>query len=234
MQSYLRRNLYKPIYILGYKNEDEIDEQAHKLWHELYPDYRDPKNRLKVEIELEKSLDLKPGSITIFCPDKKMNMKRFEALVHPRPDSDIKYLRYILDTNRREEMNVIENRFEQLWKFQVFVDPEQINPSNEFDLQTIELSGRCEELFGFSNEIGKFKVKITPDDIIKDYLIKQWDKEHSNMLIPLEIARDVKINIRYRPTTGIKPEDYYRELIKNRVTSYYMTFGHFNFHNGLN
>lgn len=221
-RSYARRNLFKPIYKIGYKKEDETDTQALKLWNELYPYYRDPKNRLEKENYLETAVGLNPGSISIFCPDKHMNLKKFEALVHPRPDSDIKSLRHILDASRRYEMSVIENRFELLWKFEVFVDAEQVNPLDKFDSSAIELSKECENVFGFSNELNNLKVQLTDDEIIIKRLIKDWDIKNPKMMIPLKIVEEIKVSSRRSPQTrDISIEDYYRGLIENKVISYY-------------
>lgn len=151
-----------------------------------------------------------------------MNLKKFEALVHPRPDSDIKSLRHILDASRRYEMSVIENRFELLWKFEVFVDAEQVNPLDKFDSSAIELGKECENVFGFSNELNNLKVQLTDDEIIIKRLIKDWDLNNPKMMIPLKIVEEIKVSSRRSPQTrDISIEDYYRGLIENKVISYY-------------
>lgn len=224
-QSYAKRNLYKPLYMIGYKKEDEADTLALRLWNTLYPTYKNPEDRLKAEVYLEEGVGLNPGSISVFCPDKHMNLKKFEALVHPRPDSNIKYLRHILDASRRAEMSVIENRFELLWKFQVFVDPEQVNPSDENDPLVIDLNRQCIDLFGFSNEMKwekELAKELITDEIIINRLTKEWDKENPKMMIPLKIVEEIKATrIREPSPTIISLDDYYRELIKKKVTSYY-------------
>ena len=68
MLSYTRRNLYKPIYTINFKAGDEGSDQTKKLWDEIYPKYRDPKERTKTEVYLEKRMALESGSISIFCP----------------------------------------------------------------------------------------------------------------------------------------------------------------------
>lgn len=224
-QSYAKRNLYKPIYMIGSKKEDETDTLALRLWNTLYPRFRNPDNRLEAEVYLEEGAALNPGSISIFCPDKHMNTKKFQALVHPRPDSDIKYLRHILDASRRAEMSVIENRFELLWKFQVFVDPEQVNPFDKNAPAVIDINRMCIDLFGFSNEM-KWEKELTKelitDEIIIDRLIKEWDKKNPKMNITRKIIEDIKTSSRRAPPTKtISNEDYYRKLIEDKVTSYY-------------
>jgi HD superfamily phosphohydrolase len=223
---YTRRNLYKPIYMISFKKEDEKSNQSIELWDELYPKYRDPKNRSKTEVYLEKVMGLDPGSVSIFCPDKQMNLKKFEALVHLRPSSDIKYLRHILDPSRKDEMRVIENRFELLWKFIVFIDPKQINPLDKFDTDVIKLNDICQKCFGFTNEIDS-KPKFIKENFLIDQLAAEWDKDNPDMLIPQKIIEGIKVggDISRRPPEmkGRSNEDVLRELIEDEVTSFYKT-----------
>lgn len=224
--NYIQRNLYKKVYVINFKAGDERSDQTIKLWDELYPKYRDPKKRSHAEVELETIMGLKPGSVSIFCPDKNMNLKKFEALVHPRPESDIKPLRHILDPSRKEEMSVIENRFELLWKFIVFVDSKQIDPSNQFDINAIKLSEICEKYFGFSNEISNLKSKLNKDEFMIERLATEWDEENPEMPMPHKLIKEIKTSSRRPPKMeGENIENFYKEYIKDKVTSFYKNRG---------
>ncbi len=57
----------------------------------------------------------------------------------------------ILDSNRRKEMDAINERFNQLWHLQVLVDPDALNVSDHAREDVQNFSAICEELIGFPN-----------------------------------------------------------------------------------
>lgn len=75
MEAYEQRRLYQPIYQINYmiRTEENLDSQ--KLWGDIYPKFRIPGERRKIEEELEQAAALPPGAIVIYCPDKDMNTK---------------------------------------------------------------------------------------------------------------------------------------------------------------
>lgn len=152
LSAYEERRLFKPIYQIGYIKEEETEESL-SLWKRLYPKYRAPTVRRELEEDIEYVADLPPGSIAVYCPHKGMNVKSFEMLVHSQPEGNVKRLGRILDDNRLKEMQAINERFERLWKLQVFVDPEILDPSQVSNGEVQDLSALCEEFIGFPNGI---------------------------------------------------------------------------------
>ncbi|MGA7678230.1 MAG: hypothetical protein WCA51_07640 [Dehalococcoidia bacterium] len=148
---YKARQLYKLAYEIKYHPRQDEGRESLMLHDEWYPLYRKPKWRQEKEAEIENIAGLPEGSVVIYCPELGMNLKQFEMLVQNRPDSEIKPLKDILDLTRQKEMTAINERFEQLWKLQIFVDPEVIDaatPSRKLD----NFSKICEEIMGFPNQ----------------------------------------------------------------------------------
>jgi HD superfamily phosphohydrolase len=157
VESYTRRNLFKPIYKLEYREKEERNRDTVKLWEQIYAVYRNPKARRDAEIKIEEEMGLPPGSIAIYCPEAGMNTKEFEALVQPASASSVKLLRNFLDPLRKQEMEVIDKYFHRLWVFVVLVDPERRDPSEVGNPEVRLLSGFCEDYFDLPNDIEALK-----------------------------------------------------------------------------
>ncbi len=125
----------------------------------MYNNARNPTWRLEKEQQLERYSGLDPGTVVIYCPDRHMNMKEFDMLVQSHPDGDVKKLKDILDPNRRKEMDAINERFNQLWHLQVFVDPNALDVSDRAREDVQNFSAICEELIGFPNDIPELQRK---------------------------------------------------------------------------
>lgn len=178
ISAYQDRRLYKSVFNIDYIPKTE-EPQSQKLWNDIYPKYRDPNYRKQREEEIEYLAKLPPGSIAIYCPDQKMNLKEFEMLVHNHPKGDVKYLTNILDTNRKQEMEVINNRFAQLWKLQIFVAPEVLDVTQVSTTEVQNLNAICESIVAFPNSI--LELQRTGKQLqlqIADRVIDEWEKEH--------------------------------------------------------
>lgn len=232
LNSYMRRNLYKPIYKISYIEEEDTNIQSKILWRTIYAKYRNRNERIKIETELEKKFELKPGSVSIYCPDKKMNRKLFKALIHlvkdyhQMEDSEVKQFRDISDISIRKEIEIIENKFKSLWSFSVFVDSEQkINPLDICNPEVLEFSQLCEDIFNLPNELTiSDKSHTEIDDIFRETLIdrkaREWDEIHPDLAIPFGIVNELKASAG-RPPDKTDEDKYIENQIEAKVTAFY-------------
>jgi len=154
--------------------------------------FRDPRWRRSVEEKLERYHDLPPGSICVYCPDRKMNLKEFEMLVQSQPNGEIKKLAHILDRGWKTEMEAINQRFAPLWSLFVFVDPAALDASAINNPRVRNLSAACETLFGFPNDI--------------------LELQHTGRPIREQIA-DRVVRDHQKRTGAAVPHDVYEELV---------------------
>ena len=232
LNSYMRRNLFKPIYNIPYIEEEDTNIQSQILWRTIYAKYRNRNERIKIETELEKKFELKPGSVSIYCPDKKMNRKLFKALIHLvkdshlMEDSEVKQFRDISDISIRKEIEIIENKFKSLWNFSVFVDSEQkINPLNINDPDVLEFSQLCEDIFKLPNELNiSDKTHTESEDIFRKILIdrkaRQWDENNPDLAIPFKIVNELKTAAGRPPDTSDE-DKYIEHQIEKKVKEFY-------------
>ena len=186
---YKARKLYKVAYEIRYRPRADEDEESLTLYDELYPNYRKPSWRTEKEREIEEIAALPKGSVVIYCPELGMNLKQFEMLVQNHPDGEIKPLKDILDLTRQKEMEAINERFEQLWKLQILVNPDVLDVSTPSD-QLYDLNKICEEIMGFSNERADLdlKGKGRPiDDQVALRVMKEYQEEHSGIQVAVDM-----------------------------------------------
>ncbi len=177
LEAYMSRRLYKPIYRIGYREERDSDAESAKLWSQ-YDQFRDPKWRAGVEQKLETYANLPPGSVTAYCPDRRMNLKEFEMLVQTHPGAEVKKLENILDRSWKTEMEAINQRFEPLWSLLVFVDPDALDPSLINDPRVQDFSALCETLFDFPNDMLELRHKGSPlREQIATRVIREFEEE---------------------------------------------------------
>jgi HD superfamily phosphohydrolase len=229
IKAYCQRNLYKTIYQISFKNESEESTKIRHFWDQTYMFYREPQNRLEAEIHLEEAFNLNPGSVSIYCPDKKMNLKRFKALVHTAADQEkIKHLSDILDSNRKAEMKVIEDKFELLWKLQVFVDPKQLNPKDKGNLKRAEFIKECEYLFEFSNENAlngssdpREILYIKKNELVISKAILKWNYSNPEMHVTLPMKDQIFVDCCKRYSSEQNTFESIYKDIEDKAKSYY-------------
>lgn len=220
--AYTARRLYKRLYTLEYRKEQEPDRQSLKLWREMYTKYRNPKWRTEHEEFIETVSGLAPGSVAIYCPAREMNLKQFEMLVQSQPNGSINYLQKILDDNRRREMETINERFEQLWRAQVFVDPDALDVSFVGDPAVQDLSALCEFVMGFPNENPEIQGtgKRAKDQVV-DRVVAEWEQSEA-MELPQEVHKTlIEVSAEGWPSTGEGAEgiiDYFRRRLRALLT----------------
>lgn len=190
---YKGRQLYKVAYEIRYRPRGDNDQDSLDLYDTLYPDYRNPTWRLNAEKEIEGLAVFPKGSVVIYCPALGMNLKQFEMLVQNHPEGEIKQLQDILDPTRQQEMGAINDRFEQLWKLQILIDPEVINVSDPSDWLN-DLNKICEEVMSFPNERTDLvlKGKGRPiDDQIAHRVLEEYQEKHGLATGPINLVDEL-------------------------------------------
>jgi len=231
INSYMNRNLYKPIYKISYIEEEDTNIQSQILWRTIYAKYRNKNERIKIETRLENEFDLESGSVSIYCPNKKMNRKLFKALIHLvkdsrlMEDSEVKQFRDILDISIRKEIEIIENKFKSLWSFSVFVDSEQINPLDISKPEVHEFNQLCEDIFNLPNELTiSDKAHTENEELFREILIdrkaREWDEKHPDLAIPFRIVNELKASAG-RPPDKSDEDKYIEHQIEKKVTAIY-------------
>jgi HD superfamily phosphohydrolase len=201
---YKARQLYRVLYEIRYRPRSDEDEESLDLYDELYLDYRKPSWRTAAEKEIEEIAGFPAGSVVIYCPALGMNLKQFEMLVQNHPGDQIKPLKDILDETRQKEMEAINERFEQLWKLLILVDPDVLDVSTPSD-KLSDVNKICEEVMRFSNErtdlVLKGKGRST-DDQIALRVLREYQEQHTGVIVPHDMFEKLVTASRRAERTG--------------------------------
>ncbi|MBQ7528638.1 HD domain-containing protein [bacterium] len=107
------RHIYKRAYFLtkeiGQRKELELVNKYHK----------NPQLRQKAEKELTEILNFAEGDLIIYCPSEKMQLKEAEVSVKIGKDNMCN-----LSVLNLPEVQVMQEKHRNLWRFYVFVNPE--------------------------------------------------------------------------------------------------------------
>lgn len=169
----LQRRLHKPIYRIGYVDEDEKNNTAKILWGDKgpYTRLRSPRERAELISKLEELIRLSlrlnndgveeqaTGSVTISCPDRRMNLKAFEMLIvmSPNQGSEVKPLQDWAHKTTQKEIEAIQETHRHLWRLDVLVDP-MVVPLTPANPLAREIAGCLNlELKQLPNEIEDFR-----------------------------------------------------------------------------
>lgn len=173
----LNRHVFKPIFRLSW-HEDSGDPQGNRIWHDqtgVYSRFKDPSRREQLIAKLEEAIEAHAasgalsaaGSVSISCPHRNMQLKAFEMLVLPHPhDSKVRSLQETVRPTVKKEIDIIQRQHEELWKFEVFVDPKLVDLSSEF---AKALAGAIQNELGIPNELDDFAgaPQMPLDDLIR-------------------------------------------------------------------
>lgn len=215
-EAYAQRRLYKQAFRIDYKEELDGNADSVTLWTNVYPRFRTPAERLKAEAKLEGLTGLPPGSISIYCPDKKMNLKRFEMYVQVHPRGEVKKLGDLLDSPRRKEMDALDERFRQLWALQLFVDPAHLNPAEILNPTLHLLNGLCEsdDFFGLPNDITKLRGSKgrSATEVLAENAISEWEQDHPSKEVPHSTYNVLIASQRQRDQSELTAETMRQQL----------------------
>lgn len=188
-----KRNLYKPIFKRGYFIFNEEDATTTKTLENVAERYRDKREREKLESQLEKAARIPEGSVVVYCPDRKMNLKHFGMLIQGQYGSLIKPLEDFVTSWIRDEIDVIKNRHKALWNFQIFVDPSVTDSTNPTLPMTKQIAGMCSAIIGLNNEIPQLQgCWRNPAEVIVEGAVREWDSLHPENKIFFEESEKLK------------------------------------------
>ena len=128
------RHLFKPIFRLEY-HADTGDPVGRTLWQEVYPYFRKPENRAELIDLLERIIhaahhsdtEFDPrrafGSVSISCPDKRMQLKGLGMYVLEDPsDEELQTLEAAAKKEwLKNEIRAIQTGHHDLWRLEVYV-----------------------------------------------------------------------------------------------------------------
>lgn len=211
-ERYAKRILYKAPYYISYRPPSE-DPSSLELWNKLYRDFRKPDARKKLEKRLERRAKLSPGAVVTYCPAKEMNLKEFEVLVQSQPEARVKPLHNILDPSRKAEMEAVNGRYAMLWRFQVLVDPSELEP----DTQAAEDFARlCEEEIGFPNSNESMRNRgLSAREQFEWRALKRYCDEKGLEGVPLEVQENLRAAVHRELPPDIDPEDAVYDILKD-------------------
>jgi HD superfamily phosphohydrolase len=181
----IERKLYKPIYRVSYHPDDE-SPAGDAVW-KAYERFVKPKERHQLALRLQEligralfdSPNNAPGAVVVSCPDHRMGLKAFDMLVMPQPTSEVRSLQMSEHRPTQHEIMAIQEKHENLWRLEVFVDPEII-PIDIADVFVRELAGAIQHEIGPRNEVSECATLPGIDlaDLERRTLLKTKLKKH--------------------------------------------------------
>lgn len=159
-----KRELFKAIYRASYHEPDESHAST-LLWDETvgaYERFKQPVERERLAHRLERVVGLHlgdsasaVGTVSVYCPDKNMNLKAFDMLVLSKPGATIRSLQESTYPPTQQEIKSILMTHQHLWKIEVLIDSAvvSIRPEDPFAKR---LAGAIQREIGPKNEIEGF------------------------------------------------------------------------------
>ena len=195
ISAYSDRRLYHPVYQIHFEAPTD-DTASEQFTRRVQDEFRDPVWRAEMERTLEAISGLKPGSVSVYCPDRKMNVKQFEMLVQTEPDGHIKYLKDSLSAVRQQEMHAINDRFEQLWMLQVFVDDQELAITDTERIDVQDFSALCVRLFDHENDLAPLARKGKPfaAQIVRRVVAKRKTAGRRKVTQPVQEQLEAYVN----------------------------------------
>lgn len=195
------RALYKPVYMLTYSAPSAEDTSWDKKLTIIERFKNNHQERFELERRLEQWNGLSEGSVIIYCPTDKMNLKEIETLCLWR-DGRIIPLVNIPGEKLASEAKGINDAHKELWKLYVFVER---GLKGELELRE-NLASDCYHAFNLPNSMDEFcKVGQPP---IERY-IEKWAETRVDLhvLIP-EKHQLVQLRSLYKERTTEAPPSY--------------------------
>ncbi len=142
------RHLYRAAYMVPYVRPT-LSDSKHTRINTVVDRFSKAPNaadaRRNMERELEHRLSLPGGSVIIYCPDERMQMKIAKARV-AWDEGVISTLENAPDETYVQEVKLIQGRHLGLWKFVVYLHPDQWSSQPD-------VSAECEAEFRLRNEL---------------------------------------------------------------------------------
>jgi HD superfamily phosphohydrolase len=191
----LMRHLLKPLFVATFHEED-ASAASNALWEEpngVYARFSRPENRVALIEKIEQiiahrrfagNLERAKGTVTVSCPSRDMSLKAFEMLVLPAPGARIIELQHSVHRPTKKEIEAIIKTHENLWRLEVFVDPDVLDlevtaPSTRILVDAVQ-SELC-----VANEIPDFRNASSKD--LNSLIL---EGEVSSVLTKLGVVRE--------------------------------------------
>jgi len=195
------RALYKPVYMLTYSAPSAEDTTSDKKLT-IIQRFRDNHGeRHELERTLEKWNGLPEGSVIIYCPTEKMNLKEIETLCLWR-DGQIMPLVAIPGEKLALEARSINNAHEELWKLYVFLER---GLKGEREMMH-NLASDCDHAFNLRNCMEEFaKVGKPP---LERY-IEKWAETRPDLQVTIpEKNQLIEVRSIYKERATETPPSY--------------------------
>jgi HD superfamily phosphohydrolase len=167
------RNLYKPVYMITYNKPTPEDTNWDKKVAIISRFRENHRERFEMERSLESWNSLPEGSVIIYCPTEKMNLKQVEALCLWR-DGKVMPLTQIPGEKSSSDAKSINDAHEELWKLYVFVERD-IKGGQEL-MQ--HLASDCYHRFGLTNCMEEYATVESPP---LERFVEQWGLSHPTL-----------------------------------------------------
>lgn len=195
------RALYKPVYMLTYSAPSTEDTHRDKKLA-IIQEFRDNhRKRFESERMLEKWNGLPEGSVIIYCPTEKMNLKEIETLCLWR-DGQIIPLVGIPGGKLASEASSINAAHLELWKLYVFLER---GLSGEREIMH-NLASDCYHAFHLSNCMEEFTMVGKPP--LERY-IEKWAETQPDLQVTVPEKNQL-----------VELRSIYKERVMNAPPSY--------------
>ena len=150
------RKIYKPVYSIQYKESNSEVEG-------LIKKYKDPEERCEVQKELEIPFRFSPGTIILYVSKKDKGKEALAKGVWE--NGEIKPLRELTGTTTRQQIDITNERYGQLWTLYVFMDKDKIHERLHGQTKSCGqlVAGYCKRLFCMLNDLEDPEFKNEPD-----------------------------------------------------------------------
>lgn len=196
------RALYRPVYMLTYSAPSAEDTSWDKKLAIIQRFGVNHRERFELERTLEKWNGLPEGSVIVYCPTEKMNLKEIETLCLWR-DGQIIPLVAIPGEKLALEAKSINNAHQELWKLYVFLER---GLKGEREIMH-NLASDCHHAFNLPNCMEEFdKVDKPP---LERY-IEKWAETRPDLLVTIpEKNQLIELRSIYKERATEVPPSYH-------------------------
>lgn len=135
MNDLLGRRIYKRAYVLTTRIGENFKQELVERYH------HNGEQRREAEEYLAKCLKMRSSDLIVYCPASGMQLKEAEVRLKTSVEKPSSLASYDVP-----EVNVLREKHRNLWRFYVFVAPEQLAKAKK-------ISHVCEEYFGSENHL---------------------------------------------------------------------------------
>ena len=208
------RSLYKPVYMLTYSAPSADDTSGEKKLSIIKKFREDHRTRFDIERRLEAWNSLPEGSVIIYCPTEKMNLKEIETLCLWR-DGKVMPLTEIPGEKSLNDAKSINIAHMELWKLYVLVE-RGLKGGQEL---MHHLASDCYHEFDLPNCMEEYATVESP---ALERFIEQWGLNHPELSVTIsekkQLVTSRNINVERSALTPPSDSDLEKDLNDLRKT----------------